>query len=72
MTPFDKQFGEWNETQQAYVLPTYYLSLLNSLVYVGFAAGMLPIHGLLTTVLIIIVIQVPVSAASSAPTTAGA
>lgn len=42
MTPFDKQFGEWNEKQEAYVLPTYYLSLLNSLVYIGFAAGMSP------------------------------
>jgi hypothetical protein len=41
MTPFDKQFGEYSDEQKAYVLPTYYLSLLNSLVYVGFAAGTL-------------------------------
>ncbi|KAK5165444.1 uncharacterized protein LTR77_008973 [Saxophila tyrrhenica] len=39
MTPFDKQFGAWDEESETYVLPTYYLSLLNSLVYVGFAAG---------------------------------
>ena len=41
MDAFDKQFGSWNEKDQAYELDTYYLSLLNSLVYIGFAAGML-------------------------------
>lgn len=39
MNAFDKQFGVWSEEQETYVLPTYYLSLLNSLVYIGFACG---------------------------------
>lgn len=39
MDAFDKTFGEYSEKAKGYVLPTYYLSLLNSLVYLGFAAG---------------------------------
>lgn len=39
MDAFDKQFGEYSKEQETYVLPTYYLSLLNSLVYIGFACG---------------------------------
>jgi MFS transporter, SP family, sugar:H+ symporter len=39
MDAFDKQFGHYSEEDETYVLDTYYLSLLNSLVYVGFAAG---------------------------------
>lgn len=39
MTPFTKQFGSYNAKKAKYQLDTYYLSLLNSLVYIGFAAG---------------------------------
>ena len=39
MDSFDKTFGQWNEEDQLWELPPYYLSLLNSLVYIGFAAG---------------------------------
>ena len=38
MTPFSRQFGKCNAKGKC-TLDTYYLSLLNSLVYIGFAAG---------------------------------
>ena len=47
MTPFDKQFGQWvpatKTAKGQFALPPYYLSLLNSLVYIGFAAGEAPL-----------------------------
>lgn len=39
MDPFNKAFGHYDAGKGRYVLPAYYLSLLNSLVYVGFAFG---------------------------------
>lgn len=39
MQPFSKEFGHWNAEKEKYELDTYFLSLLNSLVYIGFAAG---------------------------------
>lgn len=39
MDAFNKTFGHYDATKGRYVLPAYYLSLLNSLVYVGFAFG---------------------------------
>lgn len=39
MDPFNKAFGHYDARKGHYVLPAYYLSLLNSLVYVGFAFG---------------------------------
>ncbi|KAJ5975134.1 hypothetical protein N7481_008841 [Penicillium waksmanii] len=41
MTAFTKQFGEYNPQTGAYAIPAYYLSLLNSLNYIGFALGLL-------------------------------
>ncbi|KAF4983403.1 hypothetical protein FZEAL_1132 [Fusarium zealandicum] len=41
MDPFEKQFGVWNEEKGAYALEPYWLSLFNSLNYIGFAAGVL-------------------------------
>lgn len=40
MDSFEKQFGVWDDKTQAYVLPPVWLSLFNSLNYIGFAAGM--------------------------------
>ena len=40
MPAFNKAFGVYDPKTKAYALETYYLSLLNSLVYVGFAFGM--------------------------------
>jgi MFS transporter, SP family, sugar:H+ symporter len=34
-----KEFGEHNDVKKTWALPTYWLSLFNSLNYVGFAAG---------------------------------
>ncbi|KAG5661248.1 hypothetical protein KAF25_005370 [Fusarium avenaceum] len=39
MDSFDKQFGVWNAEKKAYVLEPSWLSLFNSLNYIGFAAG---------------------------------
>lgn len=39
MDSFDKQFGVWNAKTEKYVLEPYWLSLFNSLNYIGFAAG---------------------------------
>lgn len=39
MDAFDKQFGEYDEAKGTYVLPPDWLSLFNSLNYIGFAAG---------------------------------
>ncbi|CAK7204953.1 hypothetical protein SEUCBS139899_007715 [Sporothrix eucalyptigena] len=39
MTPFARQFGEYNEKTGKYALLTYWLSLFDSLNYVGFAVG---------------------------------
>ncbi|KAK3714968.1 hypothetical protein LTR37_007458 [Vermiconidia calcicola] len=39
MDAFDREFGHYNPEKGVYELETYYLSLLNSLVYIGFAAG---------------------------------
>jgi SP family sugar:H+ symporter-like MFS transporter len=41
MPAFRKQFGEYDEAKHKYVLPTYWLSLFNSLGYVGFAVGVM-------------------------------
>lgn len=39
MDPFEEQFGSWNPKTHKYYLPTSWLSLFNSLQYIGFAAG---------------------------------
>jgi hypothetical protein len=39
MTAFTKQFGDYNSKTGKYAIPAYYLSLLNSLNYIGFAFG---------------------------------
>lgn len=39
MDAFDKQFGVWNEKTGTYVLEPSWISLFNSLNYIGFAAG---------------------------------
>lgn len=39
MSAFQRQFGVYNEKTQTYALMTYWLSLFNSLNYIGFAAG---------------------------------
>ncbi|KAH7349652.1 general substrate transporter [Plectosphaerella cucumerina] len=41
MEPFQRQFGELNEATGRYRIPTYWLSLFNSLNYIGFAAGVI-------------------------------
>ncbi|RGP60773.1 hypothetical protein FSPOR_10454 [Fusarium sporotrichioides] len=41
MDAFDKQFGVWNEATETYILEPSWLSLFNSLNYIGFAAGVL-------------------------------
>ncbi|GKZ39285.1 hypothetical protein AbraIFM66950_012229 [Aspergillus brasiliensis] len=40
MTAFEKQFGEYDTKTGSYAIPTYFLSLLNSLNYIGFAVGL--------------------------------
>ena len=40
MDAFDRNFGVYNEKTQTWSLETYWLSLFNSLNYIGFAAGM--------------------------------
>uniref|UniRef100_L2FPI0 Sugar transporter n=1 Tax=Colletotrichum fructicola (strain Nara gc5) TaxID=1213859 RepID=L2FPI0_COLFN len=39
MDAFERQFGEYDPATKAYAIPTYFLSLLNSLNYIGFALG---------------------------------
>ena len=39
MDAFNKAFGYYDPKEKTFVLETYYLSLLNSLVYIGFATG---------------------------------
>lgn len=39
MLAYKKQFGEYNPKTNTYAVPTYYLSLLNSLNFIGFAVG---------------------------------
>lgn len=39
MDSFTKQFGVYNSTKKAYALEPYWLSLFNSLNYIGFGAG---------------------------------
>ena len=39
MDSFNRTFGYYKNDEDGWVLPTYYLSLLNSLVYIGFATG---------------------------------
>ncbi|KAM0417138.1 hypothetical protein ACHAPT_012845 [Fusarium lateritium] len=41
MDAFEKQFGIWDETKGAYALEPYWLSLFNSLNYIGFAIGVI-------------------------------
>ena len=41
MDAFDKHFGVWNPMSQSWVLESYWLSLFNSLNYIGFAFGRL-------------------------------
>lgn len=40
MLAYKKQFGDYNPKTNKYAVPTYYLSLLNSLNFIGFAVGM--------------------------------
>ncbi|KAF4914517.1 High-affinity glucose transporter ght1 [Colletotrichum viniferum] len=40
MDAFERQFGEHDPATKAYAIPTYFLSLLNSLNYIGFAIGL--------------------------------
>ncbi|KAF2170476.1 hypothetical protein M409DRAFT_64209 [Zasmidium cellare ATCC 36951] len=41
MDAFTKQFGTYVKAHNTYVLPPWWLSLFNSLIYVGFAAGVI-------------------------------
>lgn len=41
MDAFARQFGRWHEPTQRYRLEPYWLSLFNSLNYIGFAAGVI-------------------------------
>ncbi|KAL1869974.1 hypothetical protein VTK73DRAFT_2895 [Phialemonium thermophilum] len=41
MDAFDRQFGVYSESKKTYVLPPGWLSLFNSLNYIGFAAGVI-------------------------------
>lgn len=41
MPAFKKQFGKYNPVKDVYVLESSYLSLLNSLTYIGFGFGVL-------------------------------
>ncbi|OOQ90959.1 putative sugar transporter [Penicillium brasilianum] len=40
MTAFTREFGVYNPKTKQYAIPAYYLSLLNSLNYIGFAVGL--------------------------------
>ena len=39
MNAFTKEFGNYNKKKHAWAIPPYFLSLLNSLVYIGFVVG---------------------------------
>lgn len=39
MTPFIRQFGKFDETSGSYELPTAWLSMFNSLNFIGYAFG---------------------------------
>ena len=41
MEPFQRQFGEWNEATGMYRISPSWLSLFNSLNYIGYAAGVI-------------------------------
>ncbi|KAF4978161.1 hypothetical protein FZEAL_5406 [Fusarium zealandicum] len=41
MAAFKQQFGEWDAGKDAYAIPTAWLSLFNSLNYIGFGAGVI-------------------------------
>lgn len=41
MDGFEKQFGHYNEEKDTYVIEPYFLSMLNSLPYIGFVVGLL-------------------------------
>ena len=41
MAAFKHQFGEYDSKKGVYALPTYWLSLFNSLNYIGFAVGVM-------------------------------
>lgn len=41
MAPYKKQFGEYNTKTNTYAIQPYFLSLLNSLNFIGFAFGRL-------------------------------
>ncbi|KAF6834617.1 sugar transporter [Colletotrichum musicola] len=41
MDAFERQFGDYNPVKKTWEIPTYFLSLLNSLNYIGFAAGLI-------------------------------
>lgn len=41
MAPFTRRFGEYDASEQEWALDPVYLSLLNSLTYIGFAWGLL-------------------------------
>ncbi|WYZ41399.1 hypothetical protein EsH8_V_000294 [Colletotrichum jinshuiense] len=40
MDAFERQFGEYDDATHQWKIPTYFLSLLNSLNYIGFAVGL--------------------------------
>jgi SP family sugar:H+ symporter-like MFS transporter len=40
MAAFQKQFGDYNPKTKTYAIPSFWLSLLNSLNFIGFAFGM--------------------------------
>ena len=41
MPAFEKKFGSWNEELQRYEIAPYFLSLFNSLTYIGQVAGVI-------------------------------
>lgn len=41
MDAFEKQFGHYSEAKEKYVIEPYFMSLLNSLPYLGFVVGLL-------------------------------
>ena len=46
MNSFDQQFGVYDPQIKAWIIEPYFLSLLNSLIYIGMAFGMFSIHAL--------------------------
>ena len=41
MTPFNVQFGKYNPATETYLIEPYFLSLMNSLTYIGFGFGLI-------------------------------